>query len=262
MNGNVYIFESPTEVITLPIGASISSNVNEDYWKYGVVGMQCSWENFPDSIYPEILVSYNNASGYYYNPTPKSTGCPCSNENGASNTCPCPNGNFTSFAGPTWDNTFMSVFNSSFPTPGSPKLVGGLTQIKSGILSWLECEVCEWAVQLLANPNFSKAWCNANCVSTVEAVGGGPEDPIANFVAWSCTKICTSLESTFTEVTVGKLVCDAVGMCTSNSCGTGSTTTLVQSDTFTLDIFVGKQSRQLKKKRKKSQKSVLSSDDE
>ena len=263
MSGNVVIWQSVdySDAIFLPIGNTITDDFTSgDYWQYGVVAMQCSWENFPDSVYPEILVSYNNASGYYYNPTPKSTGCPCSNENGANNTCPCPNGNFTSFAGPTWDNTFMSVFNSSFPTPGSPKLVGGLTQIPagSGFLSWLECEVCESAVETIvvwAGGKFTKAWCNSICVSAVEAVGGGPLDPIADFVAFLCPYICKEMEEYIVEETVGTLVCGniGVGLCTKNSCGSGSTsTTLVQSDTFTLDLFVGKQSRQLKKKRKKS----------
>jgi hypothetical protein len=260
-SGDVVIWQSVDDAIYLPIGNSITDDFTSgDYWQYGVVGMQCSWENFPTNIYPEILVSYNNASGYYYNPTPISTGCPCSNENGASNTCPCLNGNFTSFAGPTWDDTFMSVFNSSFPTPGSPRLVGGLTQIPpgSGILSWLECEVCKSAVGTImvwAGGEFTKAWCDSICASAVEAVGGGPEDPVADFVVFFCPYICKEMEEYIVEESVGELVCGntGVGLCTKNSCGSGSTsTTLVQSDTFTLDIFVGKQSRQLKKKRKKS----------
>ncbi len=253
-SGNVAILTSPTENITLPIGANTADEYKH-FWNYGVVAMQCSWENFPDSIYPEILVPYNNASGYYYNPTPISTGCPCSNENGATYTCPCPYGNFTSFAGPTWDNTFMSVFNSSFPTPGSPKLVGGLTQIPagSGILSWLECEVCESAVgaifALTSYKVFNVRWCNSICPTEVQAAGGGPEDPVADVVTSRCWKICkvisSVLTSTITRLTIGKIVCDQVGMCTSNSCGSGSTstTTLVQSDTFTLDLVVGKHSR-------------------
>ena len=91
----------------------------------------------------------------------------------------------------------MAIFDTSFANPGSPRIVGSLTELKSGILAWLECHICTMAMQRLLKCG-SKAetvWCNEKCDEFVEAVGLGPEDPVADFVIAVCYKLCNEIKT-------------------------------------------------------------------
>lgn len=101
MSGYVYVYYDSTEdnqnAGSIPgIGCDMPGTVAPCYKNAavaGVVGMECSWENYPTSQnpyqIPEMVLSYNNASGAYWNPANP-------------NTYGLQSGNFTSLASPTW----------------------------------------------------------------------------------------------------------------------------------------------------------------
>ena len=56
----------------------------------------------------------------------------------------------------------------------------------------LECSLCELAVPVLRK-SVNLGLCTAACVESVLLLGGGPEDPVATIVAYSCPKICDEI---------------------------------------------------------------------
>jgi hypothetical protein len=108
----------------------------------------------------------------------------------------------------------MSAFSVDFSTQYSPRIVGGLQDMPStpGMVAHLECYVCQKAVGIL----FGEVDCDAECIGVVEAAGGGPEDPVADFVAAVCPAICNKILNKV-ESTTEQVVCQAVNMCSASS---------------------------------------------
>ena len=109
----------------------------------------------------------------------------------------------------------MAIFDTSFANPGSPRIVGSLTELKSGVLAWLECHICTMAMQRLLKCG-SKAetvWCNEKCDEFVEAVGLGPEDPVADFVIAVCYKLCNEIKTLEANHVSAEGICTDAKMC-------------------------------------------------
>ena len=178
----------------------------------GVADIQCSWEN----NYLEVVATYANSPVVYYSEVDDYT---CLGGANDGDTCSpfdgCPDGactRWTSLAPyGVGDNNQLAAFSASFagtPTTGVPKVAGGYQRPGTNILQWLECKVCEKTMNKVINGAFD---CSLNCVEFAQEVGGGPEDPVADFVSAACPFICKEY---------GKLVgatadevCQAANLC-------------------------------------------------
>ena len=159
--------------------------------KGGIAGLQCSFENEA-----QFIATFQNAPVIYFINTENEFGNPWTN---------------TSLAGSGWNNQ-MSAFSTDFSVSGSPRLVGGLQPMAANQPGWLECDICTSAVDTLWDDDLIE--CDAVCISVVEAAGGGPEDPIADFVAAACTLICEKWVSK-AESSTNQAICYAAHMCSS-----------------------------------------------
>jgi hypothetical protein len=74
-----------------------------------------------------------------------------------------------------------------------------------------ECTICNAVVPELIALGSDVA-CDAGCVSAVELIGGGPEDPVADAVASSCVPLCGLLFEGATSP-LPEVACKAIDMC-------------------------------------------------
>jgi hypothetical protein len=179
----------------------------------GVADLRCSWEN--DVV--EVVATYANSPVVYYNDGDAYT-CLGGANDGV--TCvddsDCPDGactRWTSLAPyDVGDNNQLAAFSADFsgtPTTGVPKVAGGYQRPSTSIVKWLECKVCEKAITKV----IKGAWdCSENCAEFAQEVGGGPEDPVADFVSAACVyPICHVYDNL--ETKTADAACEDAGLC-------------------------------------------------
>ncbi len=163
----------------------------------GVADLHCSWEHGV----VEVVATYANSPVVYYSEDDAYT-CFGGTHDGAACTVAtenvdCPQGSCTRWKSlapyDVGDNNQLLAFSADFagtPTTGVPRVAGGYQRPGTSIVKWLECKVCNKVVNKLINDAVSELDCDENCIEFAQEFGGGPEDPVADFVSAACIYIC------------------------------------------------------------------------
>lgn len=115
------------------------------------------------------------------------------------------------------DLVYTTAESSAALVPTSPNYSPHLTHVLgcsfyqvSCLVNEAKCGICKNAVPLLIKTG-SVPLCDAACIGIVEAVGGGPEDPLADIVAAACPALCAYA---FKEIgQSAKGICKAAKLC-------------------------------------------------
>jgi len=75
----------------------------------------------------------------------------------------------------------------------------------------MKCSLCKKAIPALVKMG-SQPVCDAGCVAGVEAIGGGPEDPVADALAVACPILCSQVFKAGASHEAGA-VCSATHLC-------------------------------------------------
>ena len=107
-------------------------------------------------------------------------------------------------------STLFSSENSNY-SPNLKYALGCSFYDLSCIFNSAVCGACKAAIPALMAFE-TKPLCLAGCVAVVEAAGGGPEDPIADFVAAQCGALCVACIGAAASEPA-RAICESVHLC-------------------------------------------------